>query len=258
MPKAKRAQVVHLTKTAKKTKDAKSTLISNVHATLHAHERVYAFSVTNMRNAFFQNIRQDLKPSCRIFYGKNRVMSHALTTVEHDNDKVKGGLNRLAGALKGQVGLLVSNMPHEELESYLTSVGERDFARAGCIATETITIPAGQLHQHYDQDALLPTTLEQQTEGCRDVRGGKGQIWSTLHSLHAYTICEEGATLSADQARLLKVFGVRMADFGMQLMCMCDMNTGAFEEYTKNNPGADEHDDACHKRRNSVIKGRTE
>lgn len=230
MPKTKRAQIVHLTKTAKKPKSAKSTLISNIHSTIHAHERVYAFSVVNMRNAFFQNIRQELKPACRIFYGKNRVMAHALNTIEHDNGKVKEGLGSVADALKGQVGLLMSNMPHEELESYLSSIGERDFARAGCTATDTIIIPAGQLHQYYDHDTFLSTTLEQQL---RDAgMSGVGRDKSgRLHITSDYIICEEGATLTGEQARLLKVFGVRMAEFGMDLICRCDMNTGDFEKY---------------------------
>lgn len=124
MPKTKRAQVVHLTKTSKKPKSAKSTLISNIHTTIHAHERIYAFSVSNMRNVYFQNIRQELKPTCRIFYGKNRVMAHALNTVEHDNEKVKEGLKKVALTVKGQIGLLLSNMPHEELVSHLVSVGK--------------------------------------------------------------------------------------------------------------------------------------
>lgn len=241
MPKAKRAQIVHLTKTSKKPKSAKSTLISNIHSTIHAHERIYAFSVSNMRNAFFQNIRQELKPACRIFYGKNRVMAHALNTVEHDNEKVREGLRRVGDTLKGQVGLLVSNMPHEELESHLATVGERDFARAGCTATETVIIPAGQLHQYYDPDSFLSTTLEQQL---RDAgMSGVGRDKSGhLHISSNYTICEEGATLNGDQARLLKVFGVRMAEFGMELNCMCDMNTGEFEEYARGSNADDDVD----------------
>lgn len=231
MPKAKRAQVVHLTKTAKKSKSAKSTLISNIHMTIHAHERVYAFSVSNMRNAFFQNIRQELKPACRIFYGKNRVMAHALNTIEHDNEQVKEGLRRVAGTLKGHVGLLVSNMPHEELESHLLTVGERDFARAGCIATETFTIPAGQLHQYYEPEAFLSTTLEQQLKDAGMSGVGRDKA-GHLYISSNYTICEEGTTLRGEQARLLKAFGVRMAEFGVELICMCEMNTGTFEEYT--------------------------
>ena len=133
--------------------------------------------------------------------------------------------------LKGHVGLLVSNMPHEELESHLLTVGERDFARAGCIATETITIPAGPLHQYYDPEAFLSTTLEQQLKDAGMSGVGRDKS-GHLYINSAYTICEEGATLSGEQARLLKAFGVRMAEFGVELVCMCDMNTGAFEEYT--------------------------
>lgn len=54
-----------------------------------------------------------------------------------------------------------------------------------------------------------------------------------------YTICEEGTTLKGEQARLLKAFGVQMAEFGVQLICMCDMNTGEFEEYKSDNNADD-------------------
>lgn len=152
-------------------------------------------------------------------------MAHAvrLDAAEDSN------ISEICDRLKGNVGLLFTHLEHENLAQHLSEVGERDFARAGGVATETIVVPAGTLHQYYDKEAVLSTTLEEQLRyaGMSSVqRDGAG----CLMIASPFAVCEEGKALTAEQARLLKVFGVQMAEFGIDLVARYDIALNEFVE----------------------------
>ena len=234
MPKARRNTTVPLTQTTKKGRPSKTALISTLHSTLPTSSFLHLFQILNPRSTFLQQVRQELKPETKLMVGKNRVMEYALKTHEHDNPEVKKGVLWIAEALKGQVGLMLSGVPAEQLQSQLQSLGERDYARAGFKATQEIVIPAGPLHQYYDPESLLSTTLEQQLRDSgmnavltRDKQG-------RLSIEKPFTICKEGTQLTADQARLLKLFGVMMAEFEIRLLRSCNLETGETIEHSEN------------------------
>jgi mRNA turnover protein 4 len=85
--------------------------------------------------------------------------------------------------------------------------GEKDFARSGDKATETVKLPAGPLAQfaHSIEPHLrklgLPTSLQ------------KGII--TL--LQDYTVCVKGVELSPEAANVLKLLGIAQATFKITL-----------------------------------------
>ncbi|KAA8593291.1 hypothetical protein FQN60_009407 [Etheostoma spectabile] len=47
--------------------------------------------------------------------------------------------------------------------------------------------------------------------------------------LKDHTVCKEGDVLTPEQARILKLFGIEMAEFKVQIKCMWNSETGEFE-----------------------------
>jgi mRNA turnover protein 4 len=116
MPKSKRSKVVTLTKTGKKTQERKSTLFQQIRDTSDAFANIHVFSVANMRNNFLKEIREELKESCRFFFGKNRVMAKSLgLTIDQEYKK---DFASLAKQLEGDVGLLFTNSDNETIKAY--------------------------------------------------------------------------------------------------------------------------------------------
>ena len=107
MPKSKRARIVHTSVVQKKAnKERAASLFAAVQDAADEYQNALVFSVENMRNTYLKDVRQHFSDS-RMFFGKTKVMAKALgTSVE--NEKLPG-LGRLAGFLKGSVGLLFTN-----------------------------------------------------------------------------------------------------------------------------------------------------
>lgn len=93
MPKAQRSKVVSLTKTSRKTRDDKLTLIDSIRQSAEEFPYIWLFSIGNMRNNYLKEVRK-LWTGSRIYVGKNRVMSRALG--EAKEDEIKTGVSALA------------------------------------------------------------------------------------------------------------------------------------------------------------------
>ena len=76
MPKSKRAKVVSLTQTDRKGLETKKQLVQQVHDACDEYDRVFIFSVENMRNSKLKEVRTLWRDS-RFFFGKNKVLSIA-------------------------------------------------------------------------------------------------------------------------------------------------------------------------------------
>ena len=155
----------------------------------------------------------------RIFFGKTKVMSKALG---HTLEEYLPSTSQLSSYLTGNVGLLFTSRPSESVIEYFSTLSETDFARAGTIATRDFTIPPGLVYSTAGEIAkeddtplahsmeaelrklLVPTKLE------------KGKV--VLENTEGYRVCKEGETLESRQTRLLKMFGVRMAEFRVRLV----------------------------------------
>ncbi|KAI2511278.1 mRNA turnover protein [Fragilaria crotonensis] len=223
MPKNRRAQVVNLTQTAKKTRDHKSTYISEVREAIGKHDTLYLFSYENMRSNKFKNVRLhfrdgDENNSSRIFLGKNKLLQIALgrTPEEEFGDN----LCQVAKRITGSVGLLLTSRDAEEVEEYFASLQEEDFARAGSVATTRVVI-TNEMVSAYPVSMMehfrkLGLPVEIQT-GKIVLVGGD------------YVLCKEGATLSAENCKVLVHFGIKLSEFKVQLVCRWK-NDGDFTE----------------------------
>ncbi|XP_060114779.1 mRNA turnover protein 4 homolog [Heteronotia binoei] len=219
MPKSKRDKKVSLTKTTKKGLEFKQNLIEELRKCVDTYKYIYIFSIANVRNNKLKDIRNAWKHS-RIFFGKNKVMMVALG--RSPADEYKENLHQVSKHLRGEVGLLFSNRTKAEVLAWFAEFKEKDFARAGNKATFTFGLDTGPLEQfpHSMEPQLrqlgLPTALK------------KGVV--TLIS--DYEVCREGDVLTPEQARILKLFDYKMAEFEVTIRSVWHAETGEFEQLT--------------------------
>lgn len=99
-----------------------------------------------------------------------------------------------------------------------------DYARAGSIINETITIPIGPLMVN---DEPLSHTLESQLRSAgMPILLKKGVL--ILDS--QYELCREGDILTADQAKLLKIFFYQLSEF--KISPLVSLHKGIITEYS--------------------------
>jgi mRNA turnover protein 4 len=209
MAKSKRAKIVTMTKAGKKTQERKQTLFQQVRDAADTFQNIHVFSVENMRNNFLKEIREELKDTGRFFFGKNKVMAKSLGLSAEQ--EYKKNFMLLAQQLEGDVGLLFTNSDAETIQSYFAKFSQKDYARAGFTAIETITIPSGVVSRG---DERFPHNMEPQLRSLgMPTRLNQGIV--TLD--RDYVICKEGDVLSSDQAQLLKHFYITMAEFHIVL-----------------------------------------
>ncbi|KAF2126341.1 mRNA turnover protein 4 [Dothidotthia symphoricarpi CBS 119687] len=216
MPKSKRAKVVHLTKTDKKGKELSLKLFANVQEAADNFEHIFVFSVENMRNSYLKQVRAEFADS-RFFFGKTKVMAKALGQTPAEEHLTN--LSKLTEHLTGNVGLFFTSRDPKEVIEYFAAYSETDFARAGVTATQTFTIPAGVVHSRggelpEDDDVPLPHSVETTVRKWgMPTRLDKGKIVLDI----PYTVCKEGEVMNSHQTALLKMFGVAMAEFKVDL-----------------------------------------
>jgi len=204
MPRAKRAQLYSLTKTKKKGREGKDALVDDIREELEQYKHVFTFCVQNMRTQTMNHIREKYNTS-RFFMGKNKVMMLALGRSQED--EVKPNLSAVSENLVGNCGILMTNDEAEDVIKFFSEFSERDFARSGCVADRTIEFKAGDLPQflhtmdQYLRKLGMPVMLK------------KGVI----NLERDYIVCKKGVALSPEQAQLLKLLDVKMADFAFTL-----------------------------------------
>ncbi|XWS67598.1 hypothetical protein CRYUN_Cryun04dG0019500 [Craigia yunnanensis] len=169
MPKSKRNKLVSLSKTKKKGREHKESVVNALREAAENYNSIYVFSFENMRNLKFKEFREQLKPTSRFFLGSNKVMQVALG--RSASDEIRPGLYKVSKLLRGDTGLLLTNMAREEVESLFNKFEETDFARTGSIANEKVELLEGPLDQFtHEMEPLL------RKQGM-PVRLNKGQLF---------------------------------------------------------------------------------
>jgi mRNA turnover protein 4 len=206
MPKSKREQKVTLSKTQKKGRVRKESLMEEVRACVDQYSSLYVFTADNMRNAALKDVRAALKTS-RIFFGRNKLIAAALG--RSSSDEFRDGLSKVSSMLLGgEAGLLFTNEPTAAVRRCFESAQVAEYARAGSAATHDVALEAGPLNfphsmEPYLRKLGLPTLL------------ANGVV--TL--LADYSVCSEGQELNGEQAKLLQLLDIKMATFALTLKC---------------------------------------
>lgn len=217
MPKSKRAKVVHLSKTTKKGKELTLKLFAAIRESADQYSYIHVFAVDNMRNTYLKKVRSHFASTGRMFFGKTKVMAKALGhTAEEEH---LPGLHKLAPYLVGDVGLLFTSQRPEEVIEFFESYEQTDFARAGVTAPRDVTVPEGVVYSRggevpKEEDVPVAHSLEPTLrQWGMPTRLVKGKVM--LDGPHE--VCTEGQELNSHQTALLKMFGIALADFRVQV-----------------------------------------
>ncbi len=106
MPKAKKSQLVSLTKVKPKTREHKEYIVEKVHLFLKKFKYVYVLHYENMTTNNFKAFKETLNDS-KFLMGKNKVMAVAFGTNE-ENSFLPNSF-RIGELLKGHCTLFFTN-----------------------------------------------------------------------------------------------------------------------------------------------------
>lgn len=186
----------------------KSELVESIHTHSDAHKACYVFDVLNSRTSALKQARQTFKDEGVFVFGKTKVMQIALG--RNKEESYKPNLNalgeKLAGAATG--GLFFTSEDPKKIEKRFRAVKEMDFARAGFEAQSSVELKAGPIV------GLPSSMLEPMRKLKLPVKLNKGVI--ELETDHV--VCSKGDVLTVDQARVLKLFGVKLSEFQIRLL----------------------------------------
>jgi mRNA turnover protein 4 len=148
------------------------------------------------------------------------------------------GTHLLSPYLTGEIGLLFTSREPAQIESYFANYAALDYARAGVMAPRGFTIPRGELKTHFGvqggEDDPIPISQEPYLRKLGvPTRLVKGKV--TLEEVEdqneeGYVVCRAGETLDSRQTTLLKIFGVRMAEFKVSLKAVWEKSIGTVRE----------------------------
>lgn len=214
MPVSKRNKIVNLTKTSSKGRSLKSKLIETLRDAIDEYARIYLFDIGNIRSSKLRDIRFEWKES-KIFMGKNTVAQIAFGRTPEE--EYKDNLRHLSELLEGNVGILFTSRPHEEVLEYFNNIAEPEYAVAGNIPDESVTLQPGL--------TSFPVSMLDQlrTWGMIvEVDDGKVMLREPLQ------VATAGEPLTPSQAKLLEKLGKKVATFKVNLLCKWEDNE--FEE----------------------------
>ena len=141
------------------------------------------------------------------------------------------GVEGLTSYLKGEVGLLFSEKDEGSVRQILEESRRPDFARSGNVASRTFVLPRGQeLYTQFGVDGGEDDPIPMAQEPMLRKLGVptklvRGKVFleeaaTGFDDDEGYVVCREGEILDSRQTTLLKIFGVRMAEFRVKLLAV--------------------------------------
>lgn len=149
-------------------------------------------------------------------------------------------LEKLKPHMTGAVGLLFTSRDPRTVTDFCDAFHPTDFARAGDVAPRDFTIPPGVVYSAAGELAAaaggeeepLSHTMEPQLRKLNvPTRLVRGKV--TLEMDGGFPVCRNGDTLNSNQTALLKMFGVRVAEFRVRLKAHWTKESGEIETYVK-------------------------
>lgn len=251
MPKSKREKVLHLTQVSKKTREHKDRLFASIRDAVPEYQYCFVVRIDNLRNQHLHELRQELTDS-RLFLGKTKLMARALGTTP--GEALLPGVDRLADRyLHGGVGLLLTNRRPDDVRRYLRSLSPVDFARAGTVAVRDVIIPPGQLYSTGGtvpaaDDVPVATALEPELRrlgvptrilaGKVVLEAPENADAASTTATPGYAICRAGQTLDSRQSRLLRLFGICLSEFRVDVLAYWESASGEVTELEAPQTGA--------------------
>jgi len=203
MPKAKRHTRISLSVVKKKNKvEHKQKHLEQIQETVDNYKHVFVIRPHNMRNSQLQKLRERFFDS-RIFIGKNRIMIRALG--EDEASEVKVNIHKLSNLLHGECMLFMTNEDKTDMLDFFRAHKSLDFARGGFVPIEKIERHPGPMELAHSLEPHLrklgmPTRLKN----------------GVIHLESEYVLCQSGKPITPEQAKLLKVLNIKLADFHLE------------------------------------------
>jgi len=220
MPKSRRERKSALSQVKKKGRALKDALVTRIREAVETYPNIYIFEVEHMKNSVMKQVREDWTGS-KFFLGKNKVMQLALGRTPEEEQK--SGLAKLSQLVSGSRGLLFTSKPESEVLSYFQSFRSPHYARSGTTCPRAYKLAAGTLPAtkcpHPMEPMLrklgLPTRLIQ----------GKVEL------LNDVEVTRKGDALTPEQCKILQIFGVRVANFRIQILHQWNAENGSIKDY---------------------------
>jgi mRNA turnover protein 4 len=212
MPVSRRSKVV--TKSVVKKKNAvnkssvrKDEIADGIKKALNDSEIVYVLSVQRARNEHLSNLRSALKPG-KMFMAKNTIMQRALGV--DPSQEEKQNLHKLSACIQGNSILVATNMNKSSITKILDDVCIEEFSRTGEVALSDVILERG-----FDTLDKFPGSMEPHL---RSLGIPTRLVNGKIEVLTEWTLCKEGDTLRNEQCQLLKLLGIRMGEFKVDLI----------------------------------------
>jgi len=219
MPKSKRAKVVSLTQTPKKTtKGNKERIVAEIRGCLDSYKFMYVLSLENFRTNAMKDIRMKW-PTSRFFLTKNKLMQLALGRTPEE--EYKQNVYKACEYIRGSAALLFTNNDEKEVKKFFSELNILDYARSGHEIQQAITFNEGPLpqFQHSMEPLLrqlgLPTILKD----------------GIILLERDYSVCKSGDKLTPEQAKILTLFDMKLVEFKINLIGVWISDTNAFKLY---------------------------
>ena len=143
-------------------------------------------------------------------------------------DEAALGTHLISPHLSGDVGLLFTSRPPASVMGYFDAFSRNSFARSGTTASRSFTIPSGTVYSlggeiAASEDVPLAHSLEPML---RKLGVPSRLVKGKIELENEYMVCREGETLGSAQTTLLKMFGMAMAEFKIEVRCWWEKETG--------------------------------
>jgi len=204
-----------LTKVKKQASTQKGELVNRIREAVDKHESIYALGFQELRATHLQSIRVEFRDS-RIFFGKNKIVQLALG--KSSEDEYADNLRRVSEQMNGNVGILATDRPHEEVIRWFSNFEVEDFAKQGFVPQADLVLEAGPLPQFPS-----PMLAELRKLGL-NLHIERAE----LSLLSDFVVAESGVPLSPEQAKLLVHLGMKLVKFRASVLCR--WSAGSFEE----------------------------
>lgn len=209
MPKSKRAKVITLSKTLPKGRSGKMKLVEKLQGFVEEYKTVYIFEIENMRTKLFQELRSQHREESRFYMGKK-----SLVRLAFGKNKEESYMPNLFHIVQeydnlnaNEVGLLFTNEKATDIEKDIKTVKEAEFARGGFVAKTDITKAKGLLEG-------FPTSMFEHLRRLQmPVSINKG----TIELLEDFEVCKINEQLTPERAEILKLLGIKLAEFKLTL-----------------------------------------
>lgn len=205
MPKSKRAKVVTLTKTTKRTtREKKEELVQNVIDALQEYTDLYVFDYSTCRTKYFKDARLKFRDDSKFFMTKNKILQVALEKLKDEHKNIE----LIGNDLQGQRGLLFTKKPKKEVLKFFKEFKMKECPRSGFVVKEKITIEKGPLE-------WFPHSMEQRFAKLGlpvELKNG------VIYVKDDFVVCDVGQKLKPEQSKILKAFNYELAEFTMTLV----------------------------------------